>query len=210
ILEYAETADGGIRRFWQPPQILPIRPFSIIAGALYGHSNAVPETYLLFNGTSDGVFDGIPVADKLPINAKAVLAYRTFGKRENLKNHDEYYVEGNISASTNDLGFTLRYDFGGFTQEILKEIDGTDNTILLESLDATSLGQQPLGTQPLGGSVQEPPSLARFRVYFEIPKEDYHELQEIFESNGVDQIWEVLATGGNVKFSRRRNTTNRL
>ena len=41
------------------------------------------------------------VTEKLPIHAKAVTAYRTYGKRANLKNHDEWYVEGNISANAN-------------------------------------------------------------------------------------------------------------
>lgn len=209
ILDYIETADGRLNRFWQPPQILPIRCLSVISGSLYGHSNAVPETYLLFNGTADGVYDGIAIADKLPINAIAKLAYRTYGQRANLKNHDEFYVEGRISASTDDLTLTLRYDFGGFTQETIYEINGTDPTILLESLEATSLGQQPLGTQPLGGSVQEPPTLARFRVDFEMAKEDYNEIQEIYQSNGVDQVWEILSAGGNVKISPRKNTTNK-
>ncbi len=210
ILDYVETADGGLTRFWQPPQIYPIRCLSVISGVLYGHSSAVPETYLLFNGTSDGVYDGMAVADKIPINAKAVMAYRTYGKRDALKNHDEFYVEGNISPSTDNLILTLRYDFGGFTQETLFTINGTNPDILLESLEATSLGQQPLGTQPLGGSVQTPPELGRFRVIFEMPKEDYNELQEIYESDGVDQAWEIIAGGGAVKFSNRRNTTNRL
>lgn len=210
ILEYVETADGKLTRFWQTPQVLPVRAMSIISGALYGHSNAVPETYLLFNGTSDAVYDGIPVADKIPINAIAKTAYRTFSKRALLKNHDEFYVEGNISSSTNDLLLTLKYDFGGSNQELDKIIDGSNSNILHESLEATSLGQQPLGQQPLGGAIQEAPALARFRVIFEMPKEDYYEIQEVYESNGVDQSWEIIAAGGNTKMSPRKNTINRL
>ena len=210
ILDYTEDANGQISRFWHPPQILPVRCLAMISGSLYGHSNSVPETYLLFNGTADGIYDGIAIEDKLPINAIAKLAYRTFGVRESLKNHDEFYVEGNISASTDDLNLTLRYDFGGFTQELIKTINGTNSDILYESLDATSLGQQPLGTQPIGGAITEPPTLSRFRVIFEMPKEDYHELQEIYETNGVDKAWEIIAEGPNVKLSPRKNTLNRL
>lgn len=209
ILEFQEDANGRLRRFWHPPQTLPIRAFSIRSGALYGHSNVVPETYLLFNGTTDRIYDGIEVEDKLPINAKAITSYRTYGERALLKNHDEFYVEGNISPATDDLELTLRYDFGGYTQESLFVIDGTNDDILLESLEATSLGQQPLGTQPLGGSAQEPPTLARFRTVIEMPKEDYHELQEIYESNGVDKAWEILSAGGNIKISPNKNTINR-
>jgi hypothetical protein len=209
ILDYVETADGSLKRFWQPPQILPVRCFSIISGVLYGHSNAVPETYLLFNGTSDGVYDGMDVAEKLPINCIAKTSYRNYGDRANLKSHDEWYDEGNISASTDDLIMKLRYDFGGFTQESSYIINGTDKDIILEGLDTTSLGQQPLGANPIGGSNEEPPALSRFRVTFEMPKEDFNEIQEIFESNGVDKAWEIIASGGNVKISNNRNTVNR-
>jgi len=206
ILEYQEDANGRLKRFWQPPQTLPVRCLSVIDQTLYGHSNAVPETYLLFNGTADRVYDGMDVKDKLPINAVAKLSYRTYDDRANLKSHDEFYVEGNIAGSTDDLELTLNYDFGGATQETSFKIDGTDQDILYESLEATSLGQQPLGTHPLGGSVQEPPELARYRVIFEMPKEDFHELQEIYSSNGVDKAWEVIAAGGNTQISPNRNT----
>lgn len=206
MLEYVETADGGVKRFWQTPQILPVRCLAVINQTLYGHSNAVPETYLLFNGTSDRVYDGMAVADKFPINAIAKLSYRTYGDRANMKTFDEFYVEGNISASTDDLKLTLRYDFGGATQEPDFIINGTDNSILYQSLEETSLGQQPLGQQPLGGATDEAPDLSRFRVIFEMPKEDFHELQEVFESNGVDKAWEIISSGGNVQMSPNRNT----
>lgn len=206
ILEYVETADGTLKRFWQAPQILPVRCLAVIDQTLYGHSNGVPETYLLFNGTSDRVYSGMAVADKLPISAIAKFSYRVYGDRANLKSHDEFYVEGNIAGSTNDLKLTLGYDFGGSTQETEFTIDGTDEDILYSSLLETSLGQQPLGSQPLGGSVQDAPDLSRFRIVFEMPKEDYHELQETYSSNGADKSWEIISAGGNTEMSKNRNT----
>lgn len=206
ILEYQEDANGKLKRFWQPPQILPVRCLSVIDQTLYGHSNSTPETFLLFNGTADRTYDGMAVADKLPINAVAKLSYRTYGQRAKMKTHDSFYIEGNISASTDDLQLTLNYDFGGATQESNFTIDGMDKNILYESLEATSLGQQSLGSQPLGSSIQEAPELARFRIILEMPKEDYHELQDIYESSGVDKSWEIVACGGNVEFSKNRNT----
>lgn len=210
ILEYQEDTDGTLKRFWQPPQILPIRCLTIISDALYGHSNAVPETYLLFTGNADGVYSGIEVADKLPIEAIAKLSYRTYGDRANLKSHDEFYVEGNISPATNDLQLVLRYDYGGATQESTFIIDGTNQDILYQTIEETSLGQQPLGTHPIGGVVQEPTELSRFRVIFEMPKEDYHELQEIYQSNGVDKSWEVISAGGNIRISPNKDTIIKL
>ena len=202
ILEYIEDADGKLRRFWQPPQILPVRPFSVISGAIYGHSNSVPESYLLFNTYSDTASDD----SKLPINAIAVVAYRNYGARANLKNFDEYYFEGLISGQTNDLVVTFDYDYGGFTQQVEETINGTDASILYETLVNTSLGQQPLGTQPLGGAMQGASDITRFRVTFEEMKEDFHELRVTLESNETDRQWFILAQGGNIMTSRRRNT----
>lgn len=206
ILEYQEDANGKLKRFWQPPQILPVRCLSVIDQTLYGHSNSTPETFLLFNGTADRTYDGMAVADKLPINAVAKLSYRVYGDRSRLKCFDSWYIDGNISASTDDLQFQLDYDFGGSGQQSVFTIDGTDESILATSLVATSLGQQSLGSQPLGGSVQEPPELSRFKIILEMPKFDFSEIQEQFSSNDIDKSWEIISSGGLIEFSKNKNT----
>jgi len=164
MLNYTETADGKLTRHWNPPQILPVRAINSYAGRVYGHSNAVPETYKLFDTNSDIS----STDDKLPIEAIAKFSYVDYGAQGVLKNFDEYYVEGDISPSTDDLILTLDYDYGGYTQSIQKIIDGTDSGILEETLQNTSLGQQSLGQQPIGGSRFVPEETARFRVIFEI------------------------------------------
>ncbi len=206
ILDYVETADGKLKRFWQPPQILPVRALSVIDGVLYGHSNSNPETYLLFNGTSDGVYDGMAVVDKLPISAIAKFSYRVYGDRSRLKCFDSWYITGNISASTDDLKLTLNYGFGGSDQQLEFTIDGTDENILSTSLLASSLGQQPLGSNPLGGTIQDIPELSRFKIILEMPKFDFSEIQEEFSSNDVDKSWEIITSGGSVEFSKNRDT----
>lgn len=206
MLDTVEDAKGSLRRFWQPPQTLPAGPMSVIDNSLHIHSNSVPETYEMFTGYSDGMYDDMDVADKLAINAVAVFAYRNYGDRANLKNFDEYYTEGEISPSTDDLALTLDYDFGGHTQQIERIIDGTDLDILEETLANTALGQQPLGTQPLGGSMETPSDAAKFRVCFEIAKEDFHEMQTTFSTNSIDKFWSIIAHGCNAKMSARRNS----
>ncbi len=204
ILEFTEDADGKTRRFWQAPQILPVRAFSIISDLLYGHSNSVPESYNLF---ADSVFSDLSSDDdKLPINAIAAFAYWNGKNRANLKSFDEYFVEGEISTQTNDLSLIINYDFGGHTQQLTENIDGTDLDILEETLLATSLGQQPLGQNPLGGSTNAPDDTAKFRVIFEIAKEDFHEIQAIFQTNEIDRYWAILAHGSNARISPRQNT----
>lgn len=201
ILEFVEDADGKVRRFWQPPQILPIRSFSIYNGLLYAGSNSVAETYNLF---AEDTYSDINSSDeKIPIQAIAAFSYQSFGKRSNLKDFDEYAVEGEISPQTNDLKLTLNYDYGGFTQSVEKIIDGTDSDILAQTLLAASLGQQSLAQNPLGGNLDAPTDTSKFRVIFEIAKEAFHEIQPIFSTNAEDRFWSIISQGANVKLSRR-------
>lgn len=203
ILQYREDADGRLRRFWQPPQTMFIAEFTVIDDALYGHSSVISETYKLFDADvySDFLSDGVT---KLPIRCVAKFAYRNYKDRVNDKNFDEYFVEGEIGGSTQVL-LTLYYNFGGTTQKIERTIDGSDQDILLETLLNTSLAQQPLGQQPLGGSTEAPTDAAKFRVIFEQAKEDFVEMQDVYETDDVDKYWSIISRGSNAQVSRRRN-----
>lgn len=205
ILEYTQDADGSIRRYWHPPQILPIGALSTINDLLHFHSNSIPESYELFNGLSDNAYSGMDPVNKIPIFAVARYSYQTFGKRGNLKTFDEFLVEGNISPQTDDLSLILNYDFDGSTQQVEKIIDGTDEDILRSVVIVNSLGTNSLGTNPLGGSLDMPDDSRRFKVIFEIAKEDFEELQPIFSTNSVDRYWEIVGFGPNVALSNKKN-----
>lgn len=200
ILEFMEDADGMLRRFWNPPQILPVRTFSIISENLYIHSNSVAESYKLFDGFSDVNSDD----DKIPIYAIAKFAYRNFKNRVLLKNFDEFLVEGGLSPSTSDLLMTVNYDFGGYTQQLQKTINGSDEDIMLEPLPGSGLGQEPLAQQPLGGASEIPSDSRKFRVIFEIAREDFHEMNVKFETNEIDRFWSIFAHGPNAVLSPRK------
>lgn len=203
ILTTIEDADGKTSRFWQPPQILPISAYCVIDDKLHGHSNAVPETYLMGDGYSD-----INSSDeKLPIDARAAYAYRIFKSRAMLKNFDEYFTEGEINAATNDLLLTLNYDYGGHTQQLERTIDGTDEDILEENVYGSSLGQSPLAQQPIGGLLQTPSDARRFVIRHEIAREDFKKIQAVYSSNGVDKYWAILANGPNAVMSRRQDNS---
>lgn len=202
ILEFVEDASGNVRRFWQPPQIIPIGAFSVIDEFLHGHSSLVPETYKLFDGLSDTASDN----SKLPIEAIAKWSYRNFGDAANLKNFDEFYVEGEITSATPDCLLTLNYDFGGHTQTIEKTIDGTDEDILEEAIGYSSLAQESLGVDSLAGLLNPPVDAKKFAVIFEIAKEDFHEMQAIVSTNEVDRFWSILAMGPNARLSTRKDT----
>lgn len=207
ILEYKEDADGKVRRFWQPPQTLPARILSIYNSTLYGHSNASPETYTLFDESAYS--DTNAAGEKVPINCVAKFAYKTYGKRAQLKNFDEYFVEGEISASTT-LDLTLYYDYGGYTQALTKNIDGGDFTISEETLLNSSMAQQPPGSQPLGGNINAPDSTLKFRAILEIAKEDFFEMQAVFSSDDIDKYWAILAHGSNARISPRQPNNKKI
>lgn len=204
IYEFTEDADGKKRKYWQPPQILPIQSFCVISKVLYGHSNSVPETYRIFDFTQ-GYSDINSNDDKIPIDARAIFAYRSYKKRQALKNFDEFYVEGEISPQTDDLNLTLNYGWEGDTQQVTKTINGTDGDILQQLVSNVSLGQDPLGTEPIAGSVQAPEDARRFGVIFELPREDFDQLGIEFASNNTDRYWAILANGPNVVISNRKS-----
>jgi hypothetical protein len=208
MLNFMEDANGKVQRFWNPPQVFPIGALSLVDSVdgpvLHGHSNYQPETYLLFDGQSDGQYTDMATEEKLPIEAKAVFSYDTYGKRALLKAFDEYYVDGEITPTTEVL-MELKYDYDGATQEIEKTIDGDDEDILGGVVQFNSLAQQSLGVNPLGGFLTAPSNARRFRVVFEIAKEDFHELQATFSSTLVDNYWAIISHGANAELSPRQD-----
>lgn len=207
FLQYVEDSNGNLSRFWQPPQVLPVQCWSIINEVLHGHSNSVPETYVMFDGLSDYIANatmGEP-DDKVSIETNASYAYRTFGKRGVLKCFDEYFVDGEINANTPDLKMTLNYDFGGHRQVVERTIDGTDEGILQGLVGQNSLAQASLGTESLTGLLLPPADARKFNVNFEYAKDDFMLLQPVFSSNEIDRYWAILANGPNVTLSPRKN-----
>lgn len=215
MLNFIEDANGKSLRFWNPPQILPVGAMTAIdlddgnGPILCGHSNVVPETYKLFVGLSDGQYDNMDVADKIAIHAIAKYAYDNMKKRDLLKTFDEYAVDGEINPNTKDLQLSLLYDFDGHTQIVQKIVDGTDEAILEGNVTNNALAQSMLAAQPLGGLLTPPDDARRFRVIFEIAREDFYELSATFETNNVDRYWAILAHGSNASLSPRKGTTIR-
>ena len=184
---------NGAKGWWEAPQNLPVNFFSIIEGALYGHSASVPETYKLFDGVND---------NGVAIDAKAYFSYMQFGDRANFKNMTQWYTEGYISSNTS-LTCRILYEYKGSKSVSAYEIDGSDNTIIFDKTGGGSFGKQSLGKRSLAGrgstvSTLLPP---KFRVINSFPKEDFYEMQIQYESVGEDQHWELLAWGPNVQAS---------
>jgi len=185
ILEWKESADGQIRRFWQPPQILPIRRLAIIDNVLHGHSSAVPESYKLFDGTND---------NDNSFKSAALFAYRNFGDRVNQKNFNEFFTEGFIAGNTT-IKMTLNYDLDGATQALEKLISGGNQNILFGGTTDESLAANSLADMSLAGDADDSDTLPKFRTISEFPRRDFFEIQVKYETDDVDQQWEIMAHG---------------
>lgn len=190
ILEKREE-QGRVTWFWQPPQTIPVRRLAIISNDIYGHSNAVPETYKLFDGEDDN-------GNTFTVTAN--MAYRNYGRRFELKTMDELAIEGYISSNTNIM-VKVRYEFDGFEQELEKTIDGSNDDILFQAENLGGLGDNPLGDVPLGDVENQESVLPKFKVIFDLQPMDFTEMQIGFETDSTDPQWEILAFGANVTIS---------
>lgn len=185
--------------YWLPPQILPVRRLEIIDGWLYGHSNAVPETYKLFDPET-------PNDNGNPIDARAYMSYNNFGRRDWKKIFDEYFVEGYISSNS-ELTCGINLDFDGFTSNIEFIVEGDNPNILFATTGDSSIGKNPLGSEPVGTVIDAADELSKFRTIFTNTQNanDFYEVQFYFRSNGEDQRWEILAYGPNAMLSSSDN-----
>jgi len=168
-----------------------MRRMAIIGSDIYAHSAGQPETYKLFDGTSDGTSATLI---GISFKSKAVMAYRDFGNRFHQKNFLFWATEGLISSNTT-LTHRINYDFDGFTSQQEKEIKGSDANIIFTTEQDASLGNHSLGDISLAGDIEDSDDLPKFRVIQSFPLIDFFEVQEIYESDDVDQQWQILATG---------------
>lgn len=102
----------------------------------------------------------------------------------------------------------VKYEFGGSKSVVEKQITGTDSDIIFTTQTDNSLGKNSLGKQPIGSITDSPSDLSKFRVINEITKTslDFYEVQVVYETNEVDQEWQLLATGPNAALSTSDNT----
>jgi hypothetical protein len=177
------------KTYWEAPYTVSISRFSIIDGAIYGHSYLTPETYKLFDGYD---FNG------QPIPAIASFSYRNYGTRSQTKGMNEFYVEGYISGNAK-ITMTIKKEIDGCATEVSKEILGNDKKIVCISSNDSPLGKAPLGKNPLGSTsvTSVPYSLPpKFRVIKTFPTLPYfYEEQTSFSSSGVGYQWEIIGFG---------------
>ncbi len=181
--------------WWEAPQIMPITRFSVIDGDLYGHSSQSPVTFKMFTGYND---------NGNPINCIAAFSYQSYGMRGHKKNMNEMYFEGYLSSNTS-LAIGIKYDFGGFNG--IQQFTASGNAlkyIFATTVDA-SFGKNPLGEQPIGSITDSPLNMPKYRSIFTTRKINFFETQVFFQTNDVDQQWQILCYGGNIMLSADQN-----
>lgn len=190
ILAFREDEKGS-RRFWQPPQVLPIGPMSDYNGNLIGHSGSLTESYTMFTGTNDNT---------KPIAFKAFYAYKNLEAREKLKNFDKYFVEIYMTGNV-IMTLSLLYEFLGSKSTQSFIFKGTDTDHLFVPSANASLGVTSLGTSPLGATLITPETFLKYRRHKPTVPVDFFEFQTRFECDELDAQFQILCHGPNVKLS---------
>ena len=185
------------QKLWQPPQTFPVRRVAVIGGLLCGHSNAVAETYTLFA-------EDVYADNGSAVDARCALAYQSYGARAWPKTFDEWYTEL-YKLPNSVVTLTLKYDFGGSTKTASYEIGDLAARHVFATVSDGSLGKWPVGSQPIGSVTDQPDDLEKVRVIHTAKAADVYEVQAVYSSDDVDQRWQLVATGGNVKLSRNDN-----
>lgn len=182
----------GTRRFWQPPQLLPVGQMSESAGELIGHSPAIGESYTLFTGTND---------NGKPISFKAHFAYNSYGAREKLKNFGKYFSELYLTSNT-VVVHSLLFEYLGAKKILSYFYRGSESTFLFRPNPMASLGVNSLGTSPLGAPGAVNQDFLKYRRFKKIVAADFFEMQTRYEADELDAQFKILCHGPDVQPSR--------
>lgn len=196
-----EMGNITAQRFWQPPQVRNISRIAVIDGVVYGHSNANPQIYQLWNTLQ--WHDDSPTDEPLSYVCVMKTSYRS-NKRYDLISFDKTYFEGYMTEGSNVYG-QVAFDYQGATslQEIvLNCIDPVSPAIFFSGVAAYSLGEAALGANPLAGVITAEEAdqelVSKFRTMPSVSVADCYEFQLIVYSVDADSRWEILAQGANV------------
>ncbi|MES2060210.1 MAG: hypothetical protein V4438_04235 [Patescibacteria group bacterium] len=199
-----ETVDAAgnvvAERLWHPPQIRNISRFAVISGVLYGHSNANPMIYQVWD-TLQWSDDG-PAGDALPYTAVMKMSYRNLkGRRQGLMYFDKVYFEGYMTQGTL-LYANIYMDYQGnagiqnITINALQNLAQFFFGINPPSMGTSSLGDNPLG-DGLTPDVNDQELLPKFRAIRGVDSVNVFEYDIEIYSSDLDCRWEILSEGAN-------------
>jgi len=183
------------RKAWEAPiKGWNVSSWNIAQGLLFGHSSLGPVTHqYLTDETAD-----VEGANRFGYKGLFKSGDLNFGTRVLRKKCSGFYVEGFIAENTT-VTCRLVYEFEG--QKGTKEftIEGDDTDFILASVNNGPISVLPLAVAPLASGSSTIQNLNKFRVYFTTNLKPFYEISVEFESEGVDQDWEILAWGINAE-----------
>lgn len=192
---------GGItsQRIWHPPQVRNISRFSVISGVTYGHSNANPMIYQVWN--TNQWHDDSPSGENLAYTSVLTMAYRSFGRRQGKWAFNKALFIGYMSQGT-QLDTNIYFDYQGATAKQNPNISSnTTPSKQFLAQSAPALGDSTLGDNPLGdglnSSAESQDLVPKFYKICSITALPCYEVGlEVYSSN-LDDRWELMCLGVN-------------
>ena len=190
-------------RLWHPPQIRNVSRFAVIDGVTYGHSNANPMIYQVWD-TQQWHDDG-PADESLPYDCVMRMAYKRGEgeRRQGLIAFDKAYFEGYIAPGT-DLNANVYIDYQGSTSLQNVNLNSVEKpSKLFISGTEIAFGTAPFGTNPLGDGILssnvDQELLPKFRAINGINPADCFEYSLEVYTNAANSRWEIISLGVNVQ-----------
>ncbi len=197
-------------RLWHPPQVRGVSRIAVISGITYGHSNANPQIYQLWN--TGQYSDDSPSDEPLPYECHATFAYLNVGRPDYL-NFDKLYFEGYATPGAT-FSYSVFYEYQGAKNILTKAINKPTNpgkkmaAFFTGAEQDPSPGQVALGQIPVGDGIlttnqDNPP---KFRAIRRNQPIDCFEYAIDVWSVAKDAQWELLCLGTNMQKIPRRPT----
>lgn len=196
--ESRETVDqaGNVisERFWHPPQIWNVSRIALVNGVEYGHSNANPQIYQLWN--TGQWHDDSPTNDPVPYDCFMAMSYRQHDRRQGLLEFDKVYVEGYLlQGSSLSLRINKDYLDQNPQENVLNDL--TEPAELFPANNPEVIGGSLIGDVSIGGITVEQGYFPKFRVISSSQLGSVFEYQLVVFSTTADSAWEILAIGTN-------------
>lgn len=190
-------------RVWNPPQVRGVARIAVISGATYGHSNANPQIYQLWN--TGQYSDDSPSDEEVPYECHAIFAYLSLPERTGMLTFDKIYYEGYMSQGTT-LYNNVYEEYQGSKNILQVTVNKPTNPGMklakfytatqTPSLGDVSLGEVPLGEGILSDSGTNPP---KFRAIRGVQAANMFEFALDLFSVDLDSQWEILVLGANMQ-----------
>lgn len=198
--EVDRTGNIISEKLWHPPQIRNVARYAVIDGIIYGHSNANPQIYQIFD--TNQWHDDSPSGDPIGYDSVALFAYKDSGKPQALVSFDKTYFEGYMASGSN-VYCILYFDYqgaSGIGNYIINSI--ATPAIFFAGANAPSLGDSSLGDNPLGTGLtpesNDQELLPKFRAIRDVnPINNFEHAIEVWSSD-PDARWELLSLGTNM------------